>query len=314
MMGICPNCGSYVSPGTNVCSCGTTFGYTSESQKEVDSEFEKQEREKSNIIGKYCRQARNLMDNGEYLKAIEYYDKALEISPKYHPPTFNKAKAYYYAGMYREALQWFKKSKFTHRCIDNYVIIVWIGDTLNELYRFDEAIEAYLEAIDIINEDYEWTINFHKEQRWSTPSDSYLNSLLVTKNERISNLNSRIAYSNKLKREVPIRIKNDFNEQEKFLKNIGKENFITITGTYFHDNPKFEKGMKFKLVKELDNEFDRDAIAIYSDNVKVGYVANSVRTGCNLTSEAKDVQIDDIAYAEYMFYFAYQYHIAKIIK
>lgn len=71
--------------------------------------------------------------------------------------------------------------------------------------------------------------------------------------------------------------------------------------------------MKFKLVKEEDNEFDKEAIAIYLDDVKVGYVANSVRTSCYLTSEAKNVQIQDIAYAEYMFYFAYQYHIAKII-
>lgn len=254
------------------------------------------------------------MDNGEYLKAIEYFDKALEIFPKYHPPTFNKAKSYYYAGMYKEALQWFAKSKFSHRCIDNYVILEWIGDTLNELYRFDEAIESYLEAIDIINEDYEWTINFHKEQRWDSPSDSYLNSLLVEKNERLSNMKDRIAYSNKLKREVPIKLKNNFDEQEKFLKNISKENFITITGTYFYDTPKFEKGMKFKLVKEEDNEFDNEAIAIYLDDVKVGYVANSVHTSCYLTSEAKNVQIQDIAYAEYLFYFAYQYHIAKIIK
>ena len=254
------------------------------------------------------------MDNGEYLKAIEYFDKALEIFPKYYPPTFNKAKSYYYAGMYKEALQWFAKSKFSHRCIDNYVILEWIGDTLNELYRFDEAIESYLEAIDIINEDYEWAMNFHKEQRWDPPSDSYLNSLLVEKNERLSNMKGRITYSNKLKREVPIRLKNDFNEQEKFLKNIGKENFITITGTYFYGNPKFEKGIKFKLVKEEDNEFDKDAIAIYLDDVKVGYVANSVRTTCYLTSDAKDIQIQDIVFAEYMFYFAYQYHIAKIIR
>lgn len=126
-------------------------------------------------------------------------------------------------------------------------------------------------------------------------------------------MKDRIAYSNKLKREGPIRLQKDSDEQRKFLKNIGKENFITITGTYFYDNPKFEKGMKLKLVKE-DNEFDADAIAVYLNDVKVGYVANSVRTTCYLTSDAKDIQIQDIVYAEYMFYFAYQYHIAKIIR
>lgn len=72
--------------------------------------------------------------------------------------------------------------------------------------------------------------------------------------------------------------------------------------------------MKFKLIKEDNNEFDADAIAIYLNDVKVGYVANSIRTACSLTSEAKDIQIQNIAYAEYMFYFAYQYHIAKILE
>ena len=52
------------------------------------------------------------MDNGDYLEAIKYFDKALEISPHYYPPTFNKAKAYYYAGMYEDALIWFNKSNF----------------------------------------------------------------------------------------------------------------------------------------------------------------------------------------------------------
>ena len=33
-MPFCPNCGSYVSPGANVCSCGTTFGHDPESEKE----------------------------------------------------------------------------------------------------------------------------------------------------------------------------------------------------------------------------------------------------------------------------------------
>ena len=33
-MGTCPNCGAYISPGTNVCSCGTTFGYIKEKEEE----------------------------------------------------------------------------------------------------------------------------------------------------------------------------------------------------------------------------------------------------------------------------------------
>lgn len=41
----------------------------------------------------------------------------------------------------------------------------------------------------------------------------------------------------------------------------------------FFFNEEFEKGMKFKLIKEENNEFDADAIAVYLNDVKVDYVA-----------------------------------------
>ncbi len=72
--------------------------------------------------------------------------------------------------------------------------------------------------------------------------------------------------------------------------------------------------MELLLRKEKDNEFDSDAIAVYLNNVKVGYVANNVRTACYLTSNASDIQIQDIAHAKYILYFAYRYHIAEIIR
>ena len=157
-------------------------------------------------------------------------------------------------------------------------------------------------------------MEFHKKERFDRPSDSYLNSLLEEKNERISTLKDRIIYSKKLKCEVPRKLENDTDEQVRFLKNIGKENFITIAGTCFYENPEFEKAVKLRLVKEKDNEFDRDAVAVYLGDVKVGYVANSVGTCCPLTSRASDIQIEDSALAEYMFYFDGQYHIAVIKK
>lgn len=40
--------------------------------------------------------------------------------------------------------------------------------------------------------------------------------------------------------------------------------------------------MKLKLVKEPDNSYDKDAIAVYVGSDKVGYVANSNET--NLVS------------------------------
>jgi len=99
------------------------------------------------------------MDEGKYLEAIEWYDKVLEISNS-RLIINDKAKAYYYAGMYEEALPLFKQSLNPHRKIDDYIIWEWIGDTLNQLDRFDDAIDAYSVAIDIIIEHYEWQMNF----------------------------------------------------------------------------------------------------------------------------------------------------------
>ena len=109
-MPFCPNCGSYVSPGANVCICGTTFGYSQESEKEKKpTEFQKQQEEKRKVCNSYYIKAERLMDDGKYLEAIEYIDKALEISESgFYIKA--KAKAYYCAGMYDEALHFFRQS------------------------------------------------------------------------------------------------------------------------------------------------------------------------------------------------------------
>jgi len=56
--------------------------------------------------------------------------------------------------------------------------------------------------------------------------------------------------------------------------------YITVTGTCYRQGTDFMKqDMKVKLVKESDNEFDSEAIAVTMEGLgKIGYVANSVRT------------------------------------
>ncbi|MBR6365816.1 MAG: HIRAN domain-containing protein [Lachnospiraceae bacterium] len=56
--------------------------------------------------------------------------------------------------------------------------------------------------------------------------------------------------------------------------------YFTITGLqhYFGDNF-LKKGMKVKLVKEPDNDYDKEAIRVELKGMgKVGYVANSTYT------------------------------------
>ena len=56
--------------------------------------------------------------------------------------------------------------------------------------------------------------------------------------------------------------------------------YFTITGTcFYHGKDFFEKGMTVKLVKDPDNEYDKEAIRVELDGLGlVGYVANSPRT------------------------------------
>ena len=111
--------------------------------------------------------------------------------------------------------------------------------------------------------------------------------------------------------EIPIY----FKSQDELLSGIGRENMITIAGSHFYSNPKFEKGMEFKLIKEKDNEFDRDVIAVYLDGEKVGYVANSDSTSCAKSSKASELKnLADTAYAQYLMHYQGTYHLARIIK
>ncbi len=56
--------------------------------------------------------------------------------------------------------------------------------------------------------------------------------------------------------------------------------FITLTGTkHYFGNDFLEKGMKIRLEKEPDNEYDKEAIKVtYEGLGKIGYVANSSYT------------------------------------
>lgn len=59
-----------------------------------------------------------------------------------------------------------------------------------------------------------------------------------------------------------------------------KDIIFTITGmNHYYGSDFLEKGMKVKLVKEPDNEYDKEAIRVEMKGLgKIGYVANSAHT------------------------------------
>lgn len=66
------------------------------------------------------------------------------------------------------------------------------------------------------------------------------------------------------------------------------------------------------LEREPENVYDSDAIAFYSGERKVGYVANSRNTVCDLTSLASELDIPRSIYAKYLMRYDFRFHIAQI--
>ena len=73
--------------------------------------------------------------------------------------------------------------------------------------------------------------------------------------------------------------------------------------------------MIVNLVKEEDNEHDPDAIAVYLDSEKIGYVANSDYTLIDEVKSASKIKnsLSDNAQAKILFVYLDEYIIAKIL-
>ena len=81
--------------------------------------------------------------------------------------------------------------------------------------------------------------------------------------------------------------------------------FVTITGlNHYYGKKPFEIGRIIRLIKEPDNEYDKEAIAAILPFIdKIGYVANSTNTVYDGTISAGRLydKIEDYAYGKVMF-------------
>jgi CRISPR/Cas system-associated endonuclease/helicase Cas3 len=98
------------------------------------------------------------------------------------------------------------------------------------------------------------------------------------------------------------------------MKNI----YITIAGTKFQCGAFWMKeGLKVKLIKEPDNDFDKEAIRVEAEGIgKIGYVANSVKTvvgNCMSAGRLYD-RIGDEAEAKVKFILSDSRVICKVRK
>lgn len=105
----------------------------------------------------------------------------------------------------------------------------------------------------------------------------------------------------------------EFEAQVEYL-NTTDDTLISISGSYFYNfTPSGD--LIVNLVKEDDNEHDPDAIAVYFENEKIGYVANSDYTLIDEVKSATKIKnsLNENAQAKILFVYLDQYIIAKVL-
>lgn len=218
-------------------------------------------------------------------------------------------------------------------------LILEAEDYVSSRYCYSEASDLADEvlAIDSSNSDA-WNIkglvNDHLEQydeskKCFDKSIKYGGSQAVRDNkafmikgwvntldfESISDLNNAIALLDEAIDEIDSEdsevwseeystLKTKFQDQlEKMeeLMKYPKGDLFTITGTQFYDiDFRLKKGRDLELRKEPYNKYDRDAVAVYHDNKKIGYVANKDTTAYKLTTQASQLDIPNNIDAEFL--------------
>ena len=298
-MGICPNCGSWVDEGDICHGCGASGSYITSEDEDEDETYNPPVESRADRLGK---QAWDLYLDENYDDAIYKINQALDFDDR-HAENWNK-KAIILEGlkMYATSENCYNKSlelSKRNMVYDNKarMLFRWAHKLLEESKdipdgsnKLEEAKQKCIKAMKALpGENSEEDINQYL-RLWDS-------------------INFYIGYERKFKRNIET------------LKKYDKSELFTITGiNYYKNDVQFNPGLPLKLVKEPDNEFDKDAIAVYAEDKKIGYVANSDYTKYKLTSSASELQnkIPDTAKGSYLFYLEryveIQFPIGRIIK
>lgn len=229
----------------------------------------KTEDDESKVMNLLLEAEGYVSNNYYYSEASDLAEEVLTIDSS-NPDAWNiKGLAYKHFEQYDESKKCFDKSiKYggSQAVRDNkaYMIKKWVNTLdFESLSDLNKAITLLDEAIDEI--DYE------DSQEWS---EDYFT--LKTKFQ-------------------------DQLEKIEELMKYPKEDLVTITGTQFYDiDFRLKKGRNLELRKEPYNSHDHDAIAVYHDDKKIGYVANKDHTAYKLTTQASQVDIPNNIGAEFL--------------
>lgn len=246
--------------------------------------------------------ALGLMEEGKSDEALDIIDDALKEDSGNFENWYAKALILGNLGDYENSIECFDKalklngsdfiSKDKAETLYDFAKITFFpsADYEKAMVLIDEALECLPEGED--------------------PSEYYFLKAEIF--ESIGQpVETRIYY---LKAEGQFERANEISSQIDFIRN-SPDVLITVSGSnFFRGLDPFSEGAVMNLVKEADNEHDRDAIAVFSGDEQVGYVANSPYTlieGVKSASEIKS--ITDNQKAEVLFIFLERYVIMRLI-
>lgn len=297
-MGICPNCGSWVDEGDICMNCGGSDSYSSGHDNEESSEYINPTYSKRD---EYSNKAWNYYLDFKDEDALYYINLALDLDNRHSGNWNRKAIILESLKRYGESEECYNRSLELSKSdvvYDNKARMLrdWSRQLLEEskelpngLDKLKEAENKVMKAMKALSGDSDEDINKYLELR--------------------ETIKFYIDYETK------------FQGNLETLKGYDKSELFTITGRQFYkNNISLTPGMPLKLVKESDNEFDKDAIAVYAQDEKIGYVANNDYTKFKLTSSASELQdkIEGTAQGSYLFYLdryaEIQFNVGRIIK
>lgn len=208
---------------------------------------------------------------------------------------------------------------------------------LEGMKRYAESEECYNRSLELAKSDlvsdnktrmlYDWSQHLLEESKKMSDGLGNLYDALekITKAmETLPRKNSEENIEKYLKQKDSINFyidyEKEFQKNVETIKSYAKDEMFTIAGINYHENGmNLTPGMNLKLVREPDNEFDSDAIAVYAENKKIDYVANNDHAKYELTSSASQLndKIPDTAQGEYLLYLErygeIQFSIGRII-
>ena len=240
----------------------------------------------------------HLINEEEYPKALKLIDESLEKDSDEY--CYFKAIISDKKEEYEKSIEYFNKIKNQSPEIEylkSNTLYKWAKITYFPTLEYEKALKLINEALETIPENQD-------------PSEYYflMGEILEALKEPVEAKKSYlIAYKefDKLK---------EFEKQVEYLENTN-DVLINISGGYYY-NFTPSAGMIVRLVKEPENEHDSDAIAVYLDKEKIGYVANSEYTLMDKVKSASKLknQLSDDACAEILFIYLDEYTIARIIS